>query len=117
MNEHIRNLYKTHNLYAQEGVLSARQKVASILGEEALPAFDEFLGTIPEEEIFDTEDNAQKVASDLGDEGIGQVQDVDALGRQIFHAMAAEQAAHQKVAEAVEDELCRSFASYLQSAQ
>lgn len=109
MDDLYQNMYGTHNLAAVEGVYQAGEKIASEYGDEGVKLFEQWLGQIPASDIFDTELNPEKTASDLGAEKLAELQQLDNAGRVIFHAFKDEQAKYDKIASYVGERVFERF--------
>lgn len=107
----IASLYGSNNAAGIRGVHQAAEKIASEFGEEGLEVFEQWLGEVPADAIFDMEDDGQKVAEELDEEMQEKIAEADFLGTVMFHAFQREAARHDKIASLVEEGVLDAFAA------
>jgi len=116
MSDEKRNLlmtvYGTANEAGVQGVMKFASDIKDQYGEDGVKAAEKWLDSIDATEIFDTESDPQKTASEFSEEyGIDQdtFNSLDLQGRIIAHAVMDEMGQRDKLAEHVRQSLHDRF--------
>lgn len=109
MDDILTSLYGSHNDAAQRGVLLAAEKIASVYKDEGVAVFEQWLEQVPQDAIFDVENNPQKTAEEADPALMAKIAEAELFGRVAFHAFRAEEDRMAKMAEHVADRVYAAF--------
>ena len=110
----LMSLYGSHNEAAIRGLHKAADVIEGQYGEPGLTAFEQYLGQVPAGEIFDTETDPEKTASELEPDQLEKLNELHEAGRVMAQAFMQEVDRHEKIADYVCEGVLEGFNAAIQ---